>query len=229
MAAPQVSCGAVWSLEQIGNLKKLIESEGLIWSIAHKLTVNGTVGNGGQNTDKVIANVIESLANLGEANITTVCYDFSASDNLCNNTNRLQEVKENIKYFLTQLMPVCEEYNIHISYTPEYESSIPELERILNSVDNPYNGFTFNINTGNKIFDFDPKFIRNYISRMQLLQINCTQFDSGKQLILNNLVKMIEKENPSLPVLLEFSSPQQAENIIVALRKCGFPIPDNEP
>ncbi len=224
MAAPQnLGSDKVWTLEQISNLKYQIENAGLEWSIAGDLAISNVIRYGGNCVDKLISTIIENLANLGESGINTVCYNFVADNKKVLKQAEIgkKEVKDNIRYFLSQLMPVCEEYNIHISFNPRYldpSLSKSDWECILNIVDNPYNGFTLNIDLNKEnIFDLDMKLAISQKARMQLLIINYMDnsiipyqpvmiLDKKKKNSLINLIRLLKSENMILPVLLQSNS-----------------------
>ena len=68
--------GEVWSLQDINDYKKDIESFGLRWSVVESLAVSESIKYGGEDRDQLIENYIKSLENLGKAGVTTVCYNF---------------------------------------------------------------------------------------------------------------------------------------------------------
>lgn len=68
--------GEVWSFEAITEMKQYIESFGLKWSVVESLPVSESIKYGGAQRDELIENYKISLANLGRAGITTVCYNF---------------------------------------------------------------------------------------------------------------------------------------------------------
>lgn len=191
ITAPQDICGAVWNFDQIINLKKEIEAAGLTWAIADGLIINESIKYGGNNIDKLISDVIESLANVGEAGINTVCYSFQKEER-SKSTLPQSDIEENIKYFVSQLIPVCEEYNIHISF---YSENYSENEGIslLNSVDSLYNGITLNINTKTQGSALNSELIKRYSSRIQLINVNCPKPYSlySKSFSLNQIEEII--------------------------------------
>lgn len=221
IAAPQnVSVDNIWTLEQISNLKYQIEDAGLKWTIAGDLAISNVIRYGGDCVDRFISIVIENLANLGESGINSVCYNFAADSKVRLQQTEIgkREIKDNIRYFLSQLMPVCEEYNLRISFNPNYldaSLSKSDWECILNIVDNPYNGFTLNIDLNKEdIFDHEIEFAVSQKSRVQLLIINYIDnstipyqpvmiLDKKKKNSLISLVRLLKSENPSLPVLLQ--------------------------
>ncbi|MCQ2375444.1 MAG: mannonate dehydratase [Salinivirgaceae bacterium] len=68
--------GVVWTKEEIMKLKNEIESHGLRWSVVESLPVSEDIKICGPNREQHIANYKESLKNLGECGIDTVCYNF---------------------------------------------------------------------------------------------------------------------------------------------------------
>jgi mannonate dehydratase len=68
--------GAVWSLEEITELKQNIESSGLRWAVVESLPVPEGIKYGSADRDQLIENYITSLKHLGQAGIKTVCYNF---------------------------------------------------------------------------------------------------------------------------------------------------------
>lgn len=75
-ALHDVPNGEVWTLEAINDMKAYIEAAGLRWSVVESLPVCEVIKYGGADRERLIANYIESLANLGKAGIKTVCYNF---------------------------------------------------------------------------------------------------------------------------------------------------------
>ena len=71
-----VPIGEVWTVEAIRELQDYIESFGLRWSVVESLPVSEEIKYAGPNRDRLIANYIQSLANLGICGIHTVCYNF---------------------------------------------------------------------------------------------------------------------------------------------------------
>ena len=75
-ALHEIPNGEVWSLDRINELKCYIEEAGLEWSVVESLPVSEAIKYGGADRERLINNYIESLANLGKAGVTTVCYNF---------------------------------------------------------------------------------------------------------------------------------------------------------
>ena len=68
--------GEIWSEEEIGKMKALIESHGLRWSVVESLPVSESIKYGGPDREELIEKYKVSLANLGKAGVTTICYNF---------------------------------------------------------------------------------------------------------------------------------------------------------
>lgn len=68
--------GEVWQTEAINNLKQTIEHAGLVWSVAESLPVSEEIKYAAPSRDQLINNYCESLKNLGNAGIKTICYNF---------------------------------------------------------------------------------------------------------------------------------------------------------
>ncbi len=312
--------GEVWPLDAINDLKNYIKDAGLRWSVVESLPVSEAIKYGGRDTDKLISNYIESLANLGEAGITTVCYNFMpvidwirtdlvypwadgtsslyfdkirfayfdcmilkrenaendysaeemmkvhALDKTITEAEKDQLIdtiivktqgfingnikegdknpvsifknllalykdidrdglRENMKYFLSQLMPVCEEYNISMCVHPDdppYQmlglprivTSGEDIDWILNAVDNPCNGLTFCAGSLSSGAHNDvPELARRFASRTRFVHLRSTDIlDDGNFIEaphlegrghLIDLVRIFEKENPSLPMRVD--------------------------
>jgi mannonate dehydratase len=75
-ALHDVPNGEIWTLEAINDLKNFIERAGLRWSVVESLPVVEAIKYGGKDRDKLLENYRNSLANLGTAGISTVCYNF---------------------------------------------------------------------------------------------------------------------------------------------------------
>ena len=312
--------GEVWSPDAINDLKRYIQDAGLRWSVVESLPVSEAIKYGGKDTDRLIANYIQSLSNLGEAGITTVCYNFmpvidwirtdlfypqsdgtsslffdkirfayfdcmilkregaekdyteaemdkvraldqviteaekdrlidtiivktqsfingnikegdknpvSVFKNLLALYNDVDKdaLRENLRYFLSQIMPVCEEYGINMCVHPDdpprqmlglprIVTSGEDIEWILKSVDNPYNSLTFcagSLSAG--IHNDVPELARKFASRTRFIHLRSTEVSPNGDFIeashlegrghLIELVRIFEKENPSLPMRVD--------------------------
>ena len=75
-ACQEVPVGDVWTMETIASLKNEIESFGLEWSVVESVNIHNAIKYGLPERDGYIANYIQSLKNLAENGIFTVCYNF---------------------------------------------------------------------------------------------------------------------------------------------------------
>ena len=57
-------------------MKDMIESHGMRWSVVESLPVSESIKYAGEDRDRLIDNYISSLTALGQAGIGTVCYNF---------------------------------------------------------------------------------------------------------------------------------------------------------
>lgn len=71
-----VPVGDVWTKERIADLKSSVEKESLSLSVIESLPVHESIKLGEGSRDQLIENYKESLKNLGEVGIKTVCYNF---------------------------------------------------------------------------------------------------------------------------------------------------------
>lgn len=71
-----IPAGEVWPVEEIENLKRLIESYDMRWSVVESLPVPEDIKLGSVNSRYSIENYKMSLLNLGRCGIDTVCYNF---------------------------------------------------------------------------------------------------------------------------------------------------------
>lgn len=68
--------GEVWPLDEILKVKNAIEKRGLRWSVVESLPVSEGIKIGSNDRDRLIANYQQSVRNLGECGIDTICYNF---------------------------------------------------------------------------------------------------------------------------------------------------------
>jgi mannonate dehydratase len=312
--------GEIWSPEAILDLKNYIESYGLRWSVVESLPVSEEIKYAGVNRDKLIENYKVSLANLGKAGITTVCYNFmpvidwirtdldykwddgasslyydntkfayfdiyilkrEGAENNCDEEirhaaflldkiiteaekeqlidtiivktqgfingnikegdrnpvaifNRLlklydgidkNQLRENLRYFLAAIMPVCDEWNINMCIHPDdppcrvlglprIVTSEEDIAWLLNAVDNPHNDLTFcagSLSAG--IHNDVPDLAGKFVGRTHFVHLRSTNVLPGGNFIeaghlegrghLIDLVRIFEQANPSLPFRID--------------------------
>ncbi len=75
-ALHQVPTGEVWSTEGIQKVKSEIESAGLKWSVVESVNVHEAIKTNGSDCKTYIDNYKETLSNLAQHGIRTVCYNF---------------------------------------------------------------------------------------------------------------------------------------------------------
>lgn len=134
-------------------------------------------------------------------------------------------LRENLKYFLERIMPVCDEYGIDMCIHPDdppypvlglprIVSNREDIEWILNAVNNPHNGITFcagSLSSG--IHNNVPELARQFASHTRFVHLRSTNILSDGNFIeaphlegrghLIELVRIFEKENPLLPMRVD--------------------------
>lgn len=136
-----------------------------------------------------------------------------------------QALRENMRYFLSVIMPVCEEYGVNMCVHPDDPPfQILGLPRIvtneediawfLQAVDNPHNGLTFcagslSAGTHNDTRELAKKFAK----RTHFVHLRSTDAMPGGDFIesthltgrghLLELIRIFEKENPGLPMRVD--------------------------
>ncbi|MBC3252240.1 mannonate dehydratase [Serratia fonticola] len=68
--------GEVWPVEQIKARQTLLAEKGLVWSVVESIPVHEEIKTHSGNYQRHIANYQQSLRNLAECGIDTVCYNF---------------------------------------------------------------------------------------------------------------------------------------------------------
>lgn len=135
------------------------------------------------------------------------------------------QLRQNMKYFLEKIMPVCEKWNIQMCVHPDDPPfSLLGLPRIvtceedidwfLNAVDNPHNGLTFCTGSLSAGLQNDvPKLAQKYASRTKFVHLRSTNvFENGDFIEAHHLegrgkiidvIRIFEKENPTLPMRID--------------------------
>ena len=75
-ACHKIPIGEVWNAEAIGEIKTEIQAHGLEWSVVESVNIHKAIKYGLPERDTYIRNYIETLKNLADNNIRTVCYNF---------------------------------------------------------------------------------------------------------------------------------------------------------
>lgn len=68
--------GEVWPVDEIMKLKNRIEDHGMRWSVVESLPVSEGIKIRNDDCERLIENYKQSLINLGQCGIDTVCYNF---------------------------------------------------------------------------------------------------------------------------------------------------------
>ena len=68
--------GEVWPVEEILKVKTAIEKRGMRWSVVESLPVSEGIKICSNDRERLIANYQQSVRNLGECGIDTICYNF---------------------------------------------------------------------------------------------------------------------------------------------------------
>lgn len=134
-------------------------------------------------------------------------------------------LRNNIKYFLEQIMPICEKYDINMCVHPDdppYQmlglprivTSEADIEWILKAVNNSHNGLTFcagSLSSG--VHNDVPELARRFASRSHFVHLRSTDIlDNGSFIEASHLegrgclievIKVFEKENPTLPIRVD--------------------------
>jgi mannonate dehydratase len=75
-ALHQIPVGDVWPTDEIIKRKKIIESEGLRWSVVESVPVHENIKKRKGNYKILIDNFKQTIINLSKSGIKTVCYNF---------------------------------------------------------------------------------------------------------------------------------------------------------
>ena len=136
-----------------------------------------------------------------------------------------EQLRENLRYFLSAVMPVCDRYGVDLCVHPDdpplqilglprIVSCNDDIRWLLEAVDNPHNGLTFCAGSLSAGAHNDvPRLARKYASRTKFVHLRSTDvlpngdFKEASHLAgragIIDLVRIFEKENPALPMRVD--------------------------
>ena len=194
-------------LHKVAELNKVIteeEKDDLIDSIIVKTQgfVNGNITEGDKNPVALFKKLL-------------ALYDGIDRDTL----------RENMRYFLAAIMPVCEEYGINMCVHPDdppfqilglprIVTNEEDIEWFLNAVDNPHNGLTFCAGSLSAGEHNDTRVLaEKFAKRTHFVHLRSTAAMPGGNFIesshlegrghLIDLIRIFEKTNPALPMRVD--------------------------
>lgn len=134
-------------------------------------------------------------------------------------------LRENMRRFLTAIMPVCEAYGVNVCVHPDdppfqvlglprIVSSEEDIAWLLNAVDNPHNGLTFcagSLSAGEH--NDTRELAKKFAGRTHFVHLRSTEAMPGGNFIesshlqgrghLIDLIRTFERENPGLPMRVD--------------------------
>lgn len=134
-------------------------------------------------------------------------------------------LRENMRYFLSAIMPVCEEYGVNMCVHPDdppfqvlglprIVTNESDIEWFLNAVDNPHNGLTFcagSLSAGEH--NDTRELAKKFAKRTHFVHLRSTTAMQGGNFIesshltgrghLIDLIRIFENENPGLPMRVD--------------------------
>lgn len=194
-------------LEKVAALNRTIteqEKEQLIDTIIVKTQgfINGNIKEGDQNPVAIFNRLLALYDGINKA-----------------------ALRENLRYFLSRIMPMCEKYGINMCIHPDdppcqvlglprIVTDTEDIQWILSAVDNPHNGLTFCAGSLSSGAQNDvPAMARKFASRTRFVHLRSTDILPGGNFIeashlegrghLIELVRIFEKENPALPMRVD--------------------------
>ena len=134
-------------------------------------------------------------------------------------------LRENMRYFLSAVMPVCEEYGVNMCVHPDdppfqilglprIVTNEEDIDWFLRAVDNPHNGLTFcagSLSAGEH--NDTRELARKFAKRTHFVHLRSTAAMPGGNFIesshlsgrghLIDLIRIFEQENPGLPMRVD--------------------------
>lgn len=194
-------------LQKVAELDKVIteaEKDALIDTIIVKTQgfVNGNIKEGDKNPVSIFKRLLA----------------------LYKDINR-DALRENMRYFLSAIMPVCEEYGVNMCVHPDdppfqvlglprIVTNENDIEWFLNAVDNPHNGLTFCAGSLSADEHNDTRELaKKFAKRTHFVHLRSTAAMQGGNFIesshltgrghLIDLIRIFAKENPGLPMRVD--------------------------
>jgi mannonate dehydratase len=134
-------------------------------------------------------------------------------------------LRENMRYFLAAVMPVCEEYGVNMCVHPDdppfqvlglprIVTDEADIDWFLHAVDNPHNGLTFCAGSLSAGTHNDTRELaRKFASRTHFVHLRSTDAMPGGNFIesshltgrghLIDLIRVFERERPDLPMRVD--------------------------
>lgn len=136
-----------------------------------------------------------------------------------------QRLRENLRTFLEAVMPVCDTYGVNLCIHPDdppfqvlglprIVTDEPDIEWLLQAVDNPHNGLTFcagSLSSGSQ--NDTCELARRFARRTHFVHLRSTEILPGGDFRetshlagrgqLLDLIRIFEKENPGLPMRVD--------------------------
>jgi mannonate dehydratase len=75
-ALHEVPCGDVWGVEEVRRRREIINNAGFSWAVVESVNIHESIKTGAADRDYYIDNYIQTLANLAQEGVLTVCYNF---------------------------------------------------------------------------------------------------------------------------------------------------------
>lgn len=199
-----------YSTEEIKKVRQLDETitreekDALVDTIIVKTQgfVNGNIREGDLNPVAIFAGLLQNYKDIDRA-----------------------ALRENLRYFLTAIMPVCEQYDINMCIHPDdppYQvlglprivTGAEDIEWLLNAVNNPHNGLTFcagSLSAG--LHNNVPHLAQRFAARTHFVHLRSTHATPDGNFIeashlegrgeLIKLIRIFEKERPNLPMRVD--------------------------